>query len=87
MDSTLTSIRELIKSAQNRQKYQKAYADARFRRPHTFKSGDQVMLSTRNLKFKQGVKKFHPKFIGPFAITEMVGGSNNAARLSLPATY
>ena len=84
MDSTLTRIRELIKSAQDRQK---EYADTRFRRPHTFKSGDQVMLSTRNLKFKQGVKKFHPKFIGPFTITEMVGGSNNAARLSLPATY
>lgn len=82
MDSTLNRIRELMKSAQDRQK---AYADARFRRPHTFQVEDQVMLSTKNLKFKVGKKKFHPKFIGPFRITEMIG--ENAARLSLPVNY
>ena len=37
------------------------------------------MLSTRNMTFKHGVKKLHPKFIGPFIITEMIGNSNNAA--------
>ena len=82
MDSTLTRVRDLIKSAQDRQK---TYADSRFRRPHAFKAGDQVMLSTRNLKFRSGVKKLHPKFIGPFSIIEMVG--ENAARLALPSTY
>ena len=57
MESTvLTRIKELIKSAQDRQK---TYADSRFRRPHTFEVGDKVMLSTKNLKFRTGVKKIH----------------------------
>lgn len=77
-------VKELLQSAQDRQK---AYADARFRRPHDFKKDDLVFLSTRNLKFKTGRKKLHPKFIGPFKIIDMVPGSNNAAKLALPASY
>jgi len=84
LEFTHSKIRELLKSAQDRQK---AYADARFRRPHDFKKDDFVLLSTRNLKFKTGKKKLHPKFIGPFKILDMVPGSNNAARLALPASY
>jgi hypothetical protein len=84
MDSTLSRIRELIKSAQDRQK---TYADSRFRRPHSFQVGDKVFLSTKNLKFRSGVKKFHPKYIGPFPILQMIGGSNNAVKLQLPASY
>ena len=84
LESTHVRIRDLLKAAQDRQK---AYADARFRRPHDFKAGDYVLLSTRNLRFKVGKKKFHPKFIGPFKILSMVPGSNNAARLELPASY
>jgi hypothetical protein len=84
MESTLTRIRDLLRSAQDRQK---TYADSRFRQPHTFKEGDRIMLSTRNLKFKKGVKKLHPKFIGPFTIDAMIGTSGNAARLILPSTY
>ena len=85
MESTLTTrIKELITAAQDRQK---TYADNRFRRPHTFQVGDKVMLSTKNLKFRVGVKKLHPKYLGPFEITEMVGSSNNAVRLRLPSSY
>ena len=84
MESTLTRIKELITAAQDRQK---TYADNRFRRPHTFAVGDKVMLSTKNLKFRTGVKKLHPKYLGPFEITEMVGNSNNAVRLKLPSSY
>ena len=86
MDSTQVSrIHELIiKSAQDRQK---TYADSRFRRPHSFQVGDKVFLSTKNLKFRSGVKKFHPKYIGPFPILQMIGGSNNAVKLQLPASY
>ena len=84
MTSTLSRVKGLLQSAQDRQK---TYADARFRRPHEFKQGDQVMLSTRNIQFKNGKKKFHPKYIGPFPIEHMVEGSNNAARLTLPANY
>ena len=84
LEFTHSRIRDLLKSAQDRQK---AYADSRFRRPHDFKKGDNVLLSTRNLRFKTGKKKLHPKYIGPFQILDMIPGSNNAARLDLPKSY
>jgi len=70
-----------MRSAQDRQK---AYAD-KSRAPHEFAVGDLVLLSSRNLKFKSGVRKLHPKFLGPFPIINMIG--KNAAKLELPATY
>jgi len=84
LELTMSRVRASLQSAQDRQK---AYADGRFRREHTFKAGDQVLLSTKNLSFKSGVKKLHPKYIGPFTIERMVGGSNNAAKLTLPNSY
>jgi len=83
MEYTMVKIKKFLQAAQDRQK---AYADDRFRRPHEFKDGDQVMLSTKNLRFKKGIKKLHPKYIGPFTIEKMVG-SNNAAKLVLPDSY
>jgi hypothetical protein len=44
------------------------------------------MLSIKNFKFVKGVKKLHPKFIGPFKILNMTPG-NNAAKLALLASY
>lgn len=82
LESTLTRIKGLLQSAQDRQK---AYVDARFRRAHSFQEGDQVLLSTKNLKFQTGKKKFHPKYIGPFTIQDMIG--ENAAHLKLPPSY
>jgi len=81
LNSTLTRVKDILKSAQDRQK---ACAD-QSRAPHTFAEGQQVLLSTRNFKFKSGVKKLHPKYIGPFKILKMVG--QNSAKLQLPATY
>jgi hypothetical protein len=81
LDDTLSRIKELLKSAQDRQK---SYADQN-RAPHEFAEGDQVLLATKHLKFKSGVKKLHPKFIGPFKILKMVG--QNAAKLELPPVY
>lgn len=81
LDSALIRIQSLLKAAQDRQK---SYADQR-RAPHSFQTGESVLLSTRNLNFKYGVKKFHPKFIGPFRILKMVGA--NAAHLELPSSY
>jgi hypothetical protein len=73
----------LLKAAQDRQK---AYAD-KDRRPHDFKENDMVMLSTRNINFVQGKKKFHPKFIGPFQIESVIGAHRNAVKLKLPSSY
>ena len=84
MNDTLTRIRTLMKAAQDRQK---SYADARFLRPHTFQTNDLVMLSTKNIKFAHGKKKFHPKYIGPFPIESVIGTHRNAVRLQLPSSY
>jgi Chromo (CHRromatin Organisation MOdifier) domain len=79
-----------LQAAQDRQK---AYAD-RHRREVTFKVGDQVLLSTRNIKLKNpGTKKLMPKYIGPFPITKLIGKSDASGfiahpvsvRLALPA--
>ena len=81
LNHTLSGIKALLKSAQDRQK---AYAD-KSRSPHEFQKGDLVLLSSRNLKFKDGVRKLHPKFLGPYKIIQMVG--KNAAKLELPKAY
>ena len=48
----------------------------------TFAVGQEVLLSTKNLSFKStGTRKFLPRWIGPFTITERVGKS--AYRLAL----
>jgi hypothetical protein len=83
MESTLERVKKLHTAAQDRQK---TYADTR-RIPHTFQTGDRVMLSTQNLTVKKGVKKLQPKFIGPFTILDSVGTSGNAMKLELPQSY
>jgi hypothetical protein len=81
LEGTLINVRKLIVAAQDRQK---TYADKK-RRPHTFTQGDLVLLATKNLHFKTGVKKLHPKYVGPFKILRMIG--SNAAELQLPVAY
>ena len=82
LDDTLERTRRLLQRAQDRQKH---YAD-RKRRPHAFGEGADVLLSSKNLRFKgKGLRKLYPKFIGPFRITRMVG--KNAAELELPPEW
>ena len=73
---TNTAKRHLL-AAQSRQK---AYADSK-RADVTYKVGAMVLLSTQNLRL-QGSRKLLPRFIGPFAITALVG--KHAYRLDLP---
>jgi transposase InsO family protein len=52
-----------------------------------FQVGDLVLLSTANLKLPLGtkrIKKFAPKFIGPFAVLERVA-EGRAYRIELPS--
>ena len=67
-------------SAQQRQSY---YAD-QHRREVTFNIGDQVLLSTANLKLKvsEQTPKLLSKFIGPFSIVQVI--SPVAYKLDLP---
>ena len=75
-------VRQRLQSAQSRQK---SYADQR-RRPLEFQVGDQVFVRVSPMK---GVVRFgkrgklSPRFIGPFTISERVGGL--AYRLELPS--
>ena len=60
------------------------------RRPVTFKKGDMVLLSTKNLSLKGEAplvklprRKLMPRFVGPFAVVGEI--SDVAFRLHLPA--
>jgi hypothetical protein len=50
LKNTISKIKLLLQAAQDRQK---TYVDSRFGAPHTFNEGDQVMLSTKNFKFRR----------------------------------
>ena len=81
MSQAIHRAKEALKAARNRQK---AYAD-RNRRDREFKVGEQVLLSTKNLKLKNpGSPKFLPRFVGPFKVTDRIG--KVAYRLMLPAS-
>ena len=49
----------------------------------TFKRGELVKLSTRNLRLKN--KKLQPRWAGPFRILQRIG--SQAYRLALPEKY
>jgi hypothetical protein len=75
------AAKDNIRAAQQRQA---AHAD-RARRECTFKVGDQVMMSTKNLRMPAGLSsKLTAKFMGPFEIVRQA--SPVAFELSLPAT-
>ncbi|XP_073435227.1 uncharacterized protein [Dendrobates tinctorius] len=79
LQQNLDLLKRNLESAQDR--YKKS-AD-RFRKPApTFKVGDLVWLSTKNLKMRVPSSKLGHKYIGPYKITKLV--SNVACRLQLP---
>ena len=51
--------------------------------PKSFKVGDRVLLSARNLRLAVPKKKLAPRFLGPFRVLDAVG--SQAYRLSLPS--
>jgi hypothetical protein len=81
-------IAEEVKNAKSAmdaaQQRQKAYADSK-RREVQFDVGQEVLLSTTNIKPKfKGSAKLLPKWIGPFKVTEVINPV--AFRLKLPET-
>ena len=86
IDTTLRKAKSNLLAAQQRQK---AYAD-QSRAEIIFSPGEQVIFSTKNLKFKHPTnaklaRKLLPRFIGPFSVVQMVGKA--AVRLQLPPNY
>ena len=65
------------------QEEMKRYADRGRKETEEWKKGDRVLLSTKNLVFKERPsKKLIERYVGPYAIEEVV--SSNAVKLKLP---
>jgi len=67
------------------QKEMKRYADRGRREAEVWKKGDRMLLSTKDLVFKERPsKKLMERYVGPYAIEEVV--SSNAVKLRLPSS-
>jgi len=67
------------------QEEMKRYADRSRKETEKWKREDRVLLSTKNLVFKERpVKKLMERYIGPYMIEEVV--SLNAVKLQLPSS-
>jgi hypothetical protein len=53
--------------------------NARLAKPHSYKVGDSVLLSTKNINLSLPCKKLSPAFVGPFRIRALLG--TNAVQL------
>ena len=61
----------------------KRYTDRGRKETEAWKRGDRVLLSTKDLVFKERLsKKLTERYVGPYAIEEVV--SSNAVKLRLP---
>ena len=63
----------------------KRYADHSRKETEEWKRGDRVLLSTKNLVFKErSVRKLMERYVGPYVIEEVV--SSNTVKLQLPSS-
>eukprot|EP00798_Chlamydomonas_sp_ICE-L_P024861 gene24861-biopygen19279 len=86
MTNALDCAKKALQAAQDRQR---TYAN-QHRRPVTFLIGQEVMLSTKNLKYWPGrARKLLPRFVGPFPVTRVYDkhGETLAATLDLPVGW
>ena len=75
---------EAVVALKKTQEEMKRYADRGRKEAENWKKGDRVLLSTKDLVFKERPsKKLMEKYVGPYAIEEVV--SSNAVKLQLPS--
>ena len=77
-NADLELARENMQQAQLRQAH---YAN-QHRREHIYKVGDQVMLTTRNMRSKAG--KLNPRYVGPYVVKKVISPLN--VELELPSS-
>lgn len=78
LNEAMSRAKDCLAAAQARMKSQ---ADKR-RRDLYFSVGDEVLLSSKNMRIRTGTRKFLPKFLGPFQVDKRIG--DLAYRLALP---
>ena len=67
------------------QEEMKRYADRGRKEMEEWKKGDRVLLSTKDLVFKERpTKKLTKRYVGPYVIEEIV--SSNVVKLQLPSS-
>jgi hypothetical protein len=86
--SFVQQMQRLIAEARREHKVaterQVKYANAK-RRDVQFAIGDWVLLSAKNLRFKEGTPKLLPRWVGPFQVSKRVG--TQAYELNLPSRW
>jgi len=64
----------------------KRYADRNRKEMEKWKKGDRILLSTKDLVFKERLtKKLMERYVGPYMIEEVV--STNVVKLRLPSIW
>lgn len=86
LDARLSKLREARKEAEaalrmSKERMKQAYEDGK-RKAHTFKVGDRVWLTAKNIHIHQATPKLGPRQLGPFEVTERIGDLDY--RLALP---
>ena len=67
------------------QEEMKRYADRSRKETEKWKKGDRILLSTKDLVFKERpTKKLTERYVGPYVIEEVI--SMNAVKLQLPSS-
>ena len=85
LDNIKKLQKELRINLEASNKRYKIFADRRRLDPPSYKIGDQVWLSTTNIKTTRPTTKLSEKKLGPFEIDSIV--SNTAYRLKLPPLW